>query len=76
MAPAAAPPPDPSTALAGLWRSAGGDPAALGHARLTGGGAVLPSSFAVALMAQCAIAALGLAAAQAWQARSYTWSHT
>lgn len=73
MVPAFAPPPETSTALAGLWHEAGGDTAALDHARLTGHGPILPSSFAVALMAQCAIAAVGLAAAQAWQTRTGRW---
>ena len=63
-------PPDARTALSALWADAGGDPDALEHVRLTGEGPVLPSSFAVALMAQTVIAAVGLAAAQAWHART------
>jgi len=66
-------PPDAPTALAALWNAAGGDPAALDHARLRGDGPVLPSSFRVAMMAQAAIAAIGLAAAQAWFARTGSW---
>ncbi len=62
-----------TSALSSLWQAAGGDPAALDHIRLEGEGPVLPSSFRVAEMAQAAIAAVGLAAAQAWFARSGQW---
>ncbi len=60
-------------ALSSLWQSAGGDADALDHVRLTGEGPVLPSSFRVADMAQATIAAVGLAAAQAWFARTGQW---
>ena len=73
MTQTAATPPDARAALAALWTAAGGDPAALEHARLSGEGPVLPSSFAVALMAQAAIAAVGLAAAEAWRAGTGDW---
>jgi crotonobetainyl-CoA:carnitine CoA-transferase CaiB-like acyl-CoA transferase len=54
----------PSRLLADLWSSAGGDPAALDAVVLTGEEPALPSSFRVGALAQTAIAAAGLAAAQ------------
>ncbi|MDA1069793.1 MAG: CoA transferase [Proteobacteria bacterium] len=59
--------------LSRLWQAAGGATAALDHVRLEGEGEVLPSSFRLATMAQAAIAAVGLAAAQAWFARTGQW---
>ena len=55
--------------LGALWRGAGGDAGALEQVRLTGQGPVLPSSFAVDDMAQAAIAAAGLAAAELHRVR-------
>jgi crotonobetainyl-CoA:carnitine CoA-transferase CaiB-like acyl-CoA transferase len=63
----ASPPPQ---VLYDLWSAAGGDTAALGHARLTGGDPALPSSFRVGTAAQCTIAAAGLAAAEIWRRRT------
>ena len=57
------------TILQDLWASVGGDAAALGQVRLTGDGPGLPSSFAVGVLGQAAIAASGLAAAALWRAR-------
>ena len=51
-------------AVAGLWSLAGGDPAALGQLALTGAEPALPSSFRLGSVAQAAIAASGLAAAE------------
>ena len=56
--------------LAELWAGAGEDPAALGHAVLTGGDAVLPGNFKVATAAIASIAAAGLAAAELWRIRT------
>jgi crotonobetainyl-CoA:carnitine CoA-transferase CaiB-like acyl-CoA transferase len=50
--------------VAGLWRLAGLDPAALSLLRLSGAEPVLPSSFRVDALAQATIAASGLAAAE------------
>jgi crotonobetainyl-CoA:carnitine CoA-transferase CaiB-like acyl-CoA transferase len=60
----------PREILAGLWISAGGDPAALDTVTLSGEEPQLPSSFRVAAAAQTGIAAAGLAAAQIWKLRS------
>jgi crotonobetainyl-CoA:carnitine CoA-transferase CaiB-like acyl-CoA transferase len=60
-------PPDrepPARILADLWSLAGGDAAALDAVELTGQEPALPSSFRVGALAQAAIAAAGLAAAQ------------
>ncbi len=51
-------------AVAGLWALAGGDGAALGQLALTGAEPALPSSFRLGTVAQAAIAASGLAAAE------------
>lgn len=59
----------PMTVLAALWDLVDGDRAALGNARLTGDGVVLPSSFAVDDIAQASIGACGLAAAEFHRAR-------
>lgn len=60
------PPEDASPAqiLASLWSMSGADPAALESVTLTGQDPALPSSFRVGTLAQVAIAAAGLAAAQ------------
>ncbi|PIT05135.1 carnitine dehydratase [Bradyrhizobium nitroreducens] len=60
----------PSDILENIWTSAGGDPAALERARLTGEEPQLPSSFRVAVAGQTTIAAAGLAAAEIWRLRS------
>lgn len=57
-------------ALATLWRDAGLPPEALAMASLPGQGAVLPSSFDVATLAQASVGAAALAAAWLWQCRS------
>ena len=56
--------------LADVWKSAGGDIAALDAVRLSGEEPQLPSSFRVAAAAQVSIAASGLAAAEIWKMRS------
>ncbi|MBN8986853.1 MAG: CoA transferase [Rhizobiales bacterium] len=56
--------------LGDIWRSAGGDPAALGAVKLTGDEPQLPSSFRLAAAAQASVAASGLAAAEIWKLRS------
>lgn len=58
------------TALATLWRDAGLPPEALAMASLPGQGAVLPSSFDVATLAQASVGAAALAAAWLWQCRT------
>lgn len=64
-------PPSPAeTALTTLWRDAGLPPGALAMASLPGQGAVLPSSFDVATLAQASVGAAALAAAWLWQCRS------
>jgi crotonobetainyl-CoA:carnitine CoA-transferase CaiB-like acyl-CoA transferase len=57
---------DPSSvdAVAGLWRLAGADAAALDYLHLTGDDPALPSSFRIGAAAQASIAAVGLAAAE------------
>ena len=62
--------PDPKNVLAGLWRAAGQDEAALDNVELTGAEPVLPSSFAVGTAAQATIAAAALAAGELWRLRS------
>ena len=64
------PAPDPKTVLAGLWRSAGHDDAALRDVHFTGAEPVLPSSFAVGTAAQATIGAAALAAAELWRLRT------
>lgn len=56
--------------LAGLWRSAGLDEAALRDISFSGAEPVLPSSFAVGTAAQATIGAAALAAAALWRLRS------
>jgi len=60
----------PADILGDIWTSAGGDPAALEHVRLTGEEPQIPSSFRVAVAGQTTIAAAGLAAAEIWRLRS------
>jgi crotonobetainyl-CoA:carnitine CoA-transferase CaiB-like acyl-CoA transferase len=62
--------PDTKNVLAGLFRTAGLDEAALNDVSLTGSEPVLPSSFAVGTAAQATIAAATLAAAELWRLRS------
>lgn len=64
------PAPDAKAVLAGLWRSAGQDEAALQHVRFGGAEPVLPSSFAVGTAAQATIGAAALAAAELWRLRT------
>lgn len=68
-----APPPTavaPSEALAGLWRAAALDEAALDRVRLDGSEPVLASSFAVGTAAQVGIAAAALAATEVGRGRN------
>lgn len=60
---------DAMNVLAGLWRGAGHDDAALNDVRFTGSEPVLPSSFAVGTAAQATIGAAALAAAELWRLR-------
>jgi crotonobetainyl-CoA:carnitine CoA-transferase CaiB-like acyl-CoA transferase len=62
--------PDPVTVLAGLWRLAGHDAAALSSVALTGAEPILPCSFAVGTAAQATIAASALAAGELWRQRT------
>jgi crotonobetainyl-CoA:carnitine CoA-transferase CaiB-like acyl-CoA transferase len=62
--------PDPKHVLAGLWRNAGHDDAALAQIQFTGAEPVLPSSFAVGTAAVAAIGAAALAAAELWRLRT------
>ncbi len=59
-----------ASALDALWRALDHGPAALDRVRLTGAGPVLPSSFAVADLAQASIAAATLAVAELWTRRT------
>ncbi len=63
------PDPTPMQLLAGLWRQAGLDPAALERIDLPGEEPVLPSSFRVGAAAQVSIGAATLAAAELWRRR-------
>jgi crotonobetainyl-CoA:carnitine CoA-transferase CaiB-like acyl-CoA transferase len=54
----------PADVVAGLWRLAGGERAALDDLDLTGNDPVLPSSFRIGCAAQASIAAAALAAAE------------
>jgi crotonobetainyl-CoA:carnitine CoA-transferase CaiB-like acyl-CoA transferase len=60
----------PREILGDVWKSAGGDSAALDAVTLSGEEPQLPSSFRVAVAAQVSIAASGLAAAEIWKMRS------
>lgn len=67
--------PDPHSVLAGIWRDAGGDDAALGSITLSGSEPILPSSFAVGTAAQATIAASALAAGELWRLRTGRRQH-
>ncbi|KAB2919764.1 MAG: CoA transferase [Hyphomicrobiaceae bacterium] len=60
----------PTQILADLWSAAAGQPAALEAVSLSGSDPVLPSSFRIGAMAQTAIAASALAAAELWRLRT------
>lgn len=60
----------PRDALTMLWAAVGGDRAALDRVTLTGAEPALPSSFAVGTLAQAALAATGLAAAEIHRLRT------
>jgi crotonobetainyl-CoA:carnitine CoA-transferase CaiB-like acyl-CoA transferase len=60
----------PRAALTELWTLGGGETAALDRVELTGQEPALPSSFAIGTMAQAAIAASALAAAEFWRHRT------
>jgi crotonobetainyl-CoA:carnitine CoA-transferase CaiB-like acyl-CoA transferase len=62
----------PGNALADVWAQGGGDPRALASVELTGHEPALPSSYPVGTMAQAAIAASALAAAEVWRQRTGT----
>ncbi|MGA8612484.1 MAG: CoA transferase [Xanthobacteraceae bacterium] len=62
--------PEPKNVLAGLWRAAGQDEAALDNIELSGAEPALPSSFAVGTAAQATIGAAALAAGELWRLRS------
>jgi len=62
--------PDSKLVLAALWRAAGQPEAALDAVELAGAEPVLPSSFAVGVAAQTAVAAAALAAAELWRLRT------
>ena len=61
---------DPKVVLAALWRAGGQEEAALDAVELTGAEPALPSSFAVVVAAQTALAAAALAAAELWRLRT------
>lgn len=56
--------------LARLWSQAGGDPAALDRARITGADPLLPTAFKIGTAASAAIGATALAAAELWRLRT------
>lgn len=60
----------PSSALADIWRTIGGDSAALARVNLTGAEPVQPSSFKTGTIAQATIAASALAASEIDRARN------
>src|SRR5690606_9252057 len=60
----------PSDALADIWRTVGGDEAALQRVRLTGAEPALPSSFKTGTIAQATIAASALAASEVDRVRN------
>src|SRR3989338_2017754 len=57
-------------ALAQLWHPAGGDPAALERATLTGADPLLPTDFKIGTAASAVIAATALAATELWRLRT------
>lgn len=58
------------SALEGLWKDAGGDPAALAGVTIRGSDPVLPTGFAIGTAASAVIAAAALAAAGLWRLRT------
>jgi crotonobetainyl-CoA:carnitine CoA-transferase CaiB-like acyl-CoA transferase len=66
---------NPSDALAYIWRTVGGDEAALGRVRLTGTEPALPSSFKTGTIAQATIAASALAASEVDRVRNGCAQH-
>lgn len=60
----------PSDALADIWRTIGGESAALARVSLTGAEPALPSSFRTGTIAQATIAASALAASEVDRARN------
>jgi crotonobetainyl-CoA:carnitine CoA-transferase CaiB-like acyl-CoA transferase len=63
-------PRDAEIVLDRLWRAAGGDPAALERATLTGADPLVPTNFRIATAASAVIAAAALAAAELWRLRT------
>jgi crotonobetainyl-CoA:carnitine CoA-transferase CaiB-like acyl-CoA transferase len=59
-----------SIALEQLWSQAGGDPAALARATLTGADPILPTDFKIGAAASATIAATALAASEVWRLRT------
>ena len=62
--------PEAAVALESLWTLAGGDPAALERATLTGADPILPTDFKIGTAASAVIAAGALAAAEIWRLRT------
>ncbi len=62
--------PDAAVALESLWSLAGGDPAALERATLTGADPILPTDFKIGTAASAVIAAGALAASEIWRLRT------
>lgn len=63
-------PADTLIALESLWRQAGGEPAALERATLTGADPILPTDFKIGTAASAVIAAAALAATEIWRLRT------
>jgi crotonobetainyl-CoA:carnitine CoA-transferase CaiB-like acyl-CoA transferase len=61
---------DAAVALETLWSLAGGDPAALERATLTGADPILPTDFKIGTAASAVIAAGALAASEIWRLRT------
>jgi crotonobetainyl-CoA:carnitine CoA-transferase CaiB-like acyl-CoA transferase len=61
---------DAEAALDRLWRSGGGDPAALDRVTLTGGDPLVPTDFKIGTAAATVIAAGALAATELWRLRT------
>jgi crotonobetainyl-CoA:carnitine CoA-transferase CaiB-like acyl-CoA transferase len=61
---------DAATALGDVWRTVGGDPAALTRAQVTGADPLLPTDFKIGTAAGALIAAGALAAAELWRLRA------
>ena len=62
--------PEAAVALESLWTLAGGDPAALERATLTGADPILPTDFKIGTAASAVIAAGALAASEIWRLRT------